>query len=735
MYQVSDNFVLRVPHRTYIDLIEEGSISEKDLKKIFSEDFFKESIFLASPTLYFELEKWLTGDVSSPKEIEKLKISLYKYYSRMSIRPTPYGLFAGCCLGSFDTKTDIILSNEPFHRHTRLDMNYLCALVQDLMKLPAIRKGLIYYPNSSIYLLGDKIRYVEYKYVNARRMHSIVAVENSEYLQKVLSIAKNGAGFETLANCIVDEEITLEDGIDFIDQLIDNQILTSNLEPSVTGEEFTEQIIKTLKDIPEAELTMQILQSVQNKIKKIDTVISSKNIDKYLEIAKDLEKLDTKYDLKYLYQTDKFIKTNICVLDKEIKEDLQTALKLFNRISSKIANPNLEKFKEDFLQRYEMKEVPLLQALDNESGIGYALGNGIGDISALVDDLMIPNNKDEKEKTVDFSFFQRILKSKLDYSKARLNEIEITDEDIDDLKENWRNLPHSYSSVISIIGNSHGENPNKPLISISMAGGSSAANLLGRFCYGSQDILNYAKSIAEKEQSLEKEVIFAEIVHLPESRTGNILLRPTLREYEIPYLAKPSVESEFQLTLSDLTISVKLDKIWLHSKKLNKYIIPRMANAHNFSNNSLPLYNFLCDIQHQGVLGLGFNWGGMKYLYSYLPRVRYKNIIISKAYWKFEKKDIEKIINAQSDEKLIEETKQLKKRFQLPDLLLLSDGDNKLLINLTSVLSIKAFISLVKNRKGFELEEFLYDPNSQLISDNTGVYTNEFIVSFIKNEY
>ena len=64
--------------------------------------------------------------------------------------------------------------------------------------------------------------------------------------------------------------------------------------------------------------------------------------------------------------------------------------------------------------------------------------------------------------------------------------------------------------------------------------------------------------------------MFAEIVHLPESRIGNILMRPVLRQYEIPYLCGTTLSEEFQIPLTDLLVGIEGDKVVLRSQKLNK---------------------------------------------------------------------------------------------------------------------------------------------------------------------
>ena len=93
-------------------------------------------------------------------------------------------------------------------------------------------------------------------------------------------------------------------------------------------------------------------------------------------------------------------------------------------------------------------------------------------------------------------------------------------------------------------------------------------------------------------------------------------------------------------------LSIKNGKLILRSKKHNKEVIPHLTNAHNYSNNSLPIYHFLCDYSNQNIrTSLFFDWGGLSKIYDFLPRVEYENIILSKAQWKINSEQI-KIFNS-----------------------------------------------------------------------------------------
>jgi lantibiotic biosynthesis protein len=271
---------------------------------------------------------------------------------------------------------------------------------------------------------------------------------------------------------------------------------------------------------------------------------------------------------------------------------------------------------------------------------------------------------------------------------------------------------------------------------IQNCGGSTAAYLLGRFAHGDAAIHHIINDIATHEQQLNPDKIIAEIVHLPESRIGNILLRPVLRNYEIPYLGKSALPQEQQIALQDLWISVRGDKILLRSKKLNKEIIPRLSSAHNYSFNALPIYEFLCDLQTQYTEKsvLGFHWGALSHNYTFLPRVEYKNIVLAQAKWQFKKKDVEVLIN-DSAEHYIRNIKEWQKHWNIPNLALLVDGDNKLLINFKNPLSIKMLVNSIKKSSRIVLEEFLFDTENMLIKDENGKsYINECIAILLKNK-
>ncbi|WP_036675122.1 lantibiotic dehydratase family protein [Pedobacter heparinus] len=632
-YLPFEQFVYRsplLPFNTFIQHLTEISASEERFKNLLSNKIIWEAIYLASPVLFEELLKYLQKGLPDKKEEERIKYSMVRYLGRMSTRCTPFGLFAGCSVGRFNEQTTIALNKtEQYQRHTRLDMTYLCALAQELAGSPEVKPYFRYFSNTSIYRFGDKIRYVEYFYRSTRRIHRISAVDYSEYLDKILREASQGRKINELAELIVDDEISMEDASAFIDELINSQLLVNEMEPSVTGKEFLYQAIQKFEEIEKTipgkkeyiSGSLQLLKQVSKVLEDIDKNVIGNTLHLYGDITSEIKRFKTTFEPKYLFQTDMIKPADTSFLGRDVIDDLKGAIEFFNKITAKPGETNLSKFREAFRDRYEDREMPLLQVLDNEAGIGYTQAGSTGDINPLVDDLMIPQPGSSNGNKVIWSGLQSILLKK--YIEAKTTNqytIELSDKEFEHLTTQWNDLPLTISAMFRIVQ----DDKNGRTVYMKTAGGSSAANLLGRFCYADKRIEEHVLDITQKEEELNPDVIFAEIAHLPESRTGNILLRPVLRPYEIPYLAKPGVEKDYQIALSDLMVSVRNGRILLRSKRLNKEIIPRLSSAHNYSFKAMPVYHFLCDMQVQnGRSAVGFNWGTLANEHNWLPRVKY----------------------------------------------------------------------------------------------------------------
>lgn len=736
-YNSFTNYVLRTPlfsFSSYKALTSKQVVTDEDLKKLCNSPIVKEALFLASPSFLEEIKRWINGEIEDEKKEEKLKFSILKYISRMSSRCTPFGLFAGCAVGKFCDKTELELkgakSNE---RHTRLDMNYLVALSQDLVKNNNIKDQLLFYPNSSIYNIGNQLRYIEYKYFNSKRQHQIVAVDSTDYLNAILEKASKGALLKDLALLLVDEDISLEEATEFINELVSSQLLISELEPSVSGPEFLYQISTVLKRLKGVDNVLLALQKANEKIIAIDKTVGN-NPKKYIDLSEFLKQLETTFEMKFLFQSDMVLNTTKNTISSEIIKDLKKGFSLFNKITLPPQTTLLSKFKDAFYERYEEREVKLSNALDVEIGVGYKQDQGSGDVNPLVDDLVI-RGKPSKHSVRDLkwssinSLFQNLL---IKAFKEKAYTITLKDEDFKDLETNWDDLPDTFSSMIELV-----IEDGKEKIKVSSAGGSSAANLLGRFCHGDSILHEYTSKIIETETAINENKILAEIVHLPESRVGNILMRPDLREYEIPYLAKSIKPDNQQLPLDDLMLSVKHNrKVFLRSKKHNKEVIPHLSNAHNYSGpGSLPIYHFLSDIQTQNIRnGIGFNLGPFASNYEFLPRVEYHNLIIHDATWNLKKKHIEALLKDQNNkDNFIKAIQTFRDELKIPQYVMLADGDNELLVNFKNITSTKMLLSLVAKRPSFKLTEFLFSDDG-VVKKGDDYFTNQVIVSFYNRE-
>lgn len=701
---------------------------EKALIDFFVQPAMLEVLYVASPELYEAFIGVISGTYQTG--IDKLMRTLHKYLIRMTTRSTPYGLFAGCTVSTQQKETKIEFDEDtPYYLHSRLDMNYVAEMTADILRNDTIRKQLKYYPNTSLYPIGDGFRYIESILKNKKRTYLLASVETSPYLQIILQTAKQGATFAELATALQSDEFTQEEIENYIENIIESQILVSELEPTTTGDEFFDVLIARLRKLNE---TNEICQ----KLEEIKTLLGSnkKGIQKYKDIQSIISQNFTTTNSKDLVQTDMFFNVKECSLSDSFIRTLAKDLKNIMPLGLTYYNADLANFKSKFYERYEEQEMPLLSVIDNETGIGYgSVTSNKADNLPLLDNLVIPSNL--KSDTTEWTPLSR-WKYKI-YQEAIAKKqlvVEITDQMINSYKEANEITPtltKGFYIFGNLIANSAEsiDNGNFKFNLYTMTG-SSGIKLLGRFGHGNPSLTDKLKEAAKLEDSYIADAIYAEIAHLPEARVGNILMRPHLRTYEIPYLAGSDLEQEYQITPDDLMVSIKGNEVILRSKRLNRRIIPRRSNAHN-TVNGLPVYKFLCDLENQELQHLyGWSWGFLND-HLFLPRIQYKHLILQRATWNI-KKETYSALN-QKNANLIEELRKIQTELEIPRFVQLSEGDNELLINFDCNFSVQILVDALKKYERFKLVEYLGLEEDCFLRTSEGFYTNEILIPMLKD--
>ncbi|REA63530.1 hypothetical protein DSL64_03545 [Dyadobacter luteus] len=730
---LKDRFIIRKPLLSIDELITlQNKLLENGeqylvtaMRDKFSNSLFQQAIYTASIDLHQELIKWLNTEEKHTDYDLKMANSLYKYFIRMCSRSTPYGLFSGCTTGAFSTSENHFFVDAESHRKcSRLDMNYIAEIASYISHDKTIRPHLTYKPNTSIYRIGGNIRFVEYQLKNKKRTYSTSMIKENIFVDMILERAKHGGSICELGAAL-EADVSPSEAAEFVEKLIDNQILVSDLEPLITGEFFFDALIGKLAKIPAAKRYLTFLREVKDTLD-----YESRSVTDYQNLHAKILKHFPNTTGKDLIQTDVFYDQARVHIDQQLKDSLTQQVTQLLRVNNKVKNEDLERFKASFYSRYETREVPLSVALDSETGIGYGLSaKRVSNHMPLLNDLTLPATKGSAP--LEWTERNKFLFRKIQQAKKQgYSVIHITDEDIQQLIDkdlHQVEFPSSMQVFGSLMAENEGQiSGNNFLFSLTSLGGNSSSNTLARFGLGSSEIASELASTCRHEES-QTDKLIAEIVHLPQSRMGNILIRPNTFSYEIPYLGQSSVAEEFQIPLSDLMISVRSGRAILRSKRLNREILPSLTTAHSFS-RGLPVYKFLCDLQMQNMYQ-PYAWiSAFDQQEIHIPRVQYKNIILRKQQWNLQKKHFEGSLNT------IDALAAFRTDFNVPRFVLLAQGDNELLIDFESRNSLEILISYIK-KSDITLVEFLQTPQHCVLSDKQGnKYCNEIIFSLLSKK-
>ncbi len=722
--QVSQRFMVRIPQKSLSFM---STIADRSF---IYDEAFQEAIFLASPELYNKMEL-LTEDKLSIKEKERVFLALTRYATRMCSRSTPFGTFAGVAMGKFGNYSHISPSDKII-RKARLDTQYLGVILGEISRLETVRGLVKYFKNNTIYYLGEQIRYYEAYLDNNRKKVKISRTESTQYLIALLDYIKEGKSIKELeswlCNCF---EVNDREAHEYVNLLIDSQVIISEVEIEVTGTDTLQKILETTSKIPELETLNFNLEEIDRILTSISESSPRDAIKNYKNIVTIAENIGYQFRSNQLLQCDILQCFDNCSINSNIIEVIKEGLLIMNYFSPSYKT-NLSQYAAEIFKRYEFEEIPILELLDPDMGIPYQEHHSRNDNSYLLNNINFLGQQVTGLNIVWKTPNTLLLTKYFEFLKNNTKVIELKIEDLKSLGEpNWSDLPSTMQVTIKILARND-ENSNETIV-LTGTGTSTAANTLSRFCHLDSAILEHVQSIVSYDEGYQSDMIFAEIVHLPDSRMGNILIRPIMRHFEIPLYSNSSLDKNFVIPLDDCYVKTNGINIDLISKRLGKVIIPRLTSAHNYHNSSLPIYEFLGDLQYQnGRQGAIFNWGPLQKFLTHFPRVCYKNIILSLETWEISNFELLSIREIANEDQLIKEFSAWRIGKEIPTKVVLVFFDNELYLNLQDFTYISILLQQTKKLSSFTLTEFIGDEQADFVYNKTGKFVNEILLSVLR---
>lgn len=523
---------------------------------------------------------------------------------------------------------------------------------------------------------------------------------------------------------LITDDISQEEAAEYLEELELAQLLVSELEPNVSGTEFFQVLLTKLQQLTETEEICQQLKVVDALLKD-----QSVGIGKYEQIKRKLQDLLPEAHGKDFIQTDLFLHTQRQSLDRVVVETIRNATDNLHRIFGPEEMASLRNFRQAFTERYDAQEIALTEVLDPECGIGYdRFRPGSLNPTPLIDALSITEGSPQQQLAWD----QRqawIAKRFVTAAVKQERVVTLTAADIEALDVFKQPVAYGASVLGTLVANSSSvATPGNWQFLVKALYGPTCLHLLSRFMHGSAADLQQAAQALLPTLTESDNVVHAEIVHLPQARTGNILLRPELLCYEIPYLSRSLVSQEHQILLEDLFVSVRDNRIILRSARLNKEIRPFHTSAFNTDLSNLVVFRFLSDLQHQeyNAFGLAWNWSIFRE-YAFTPRVEYQQFILAPAKWNIQLHDLPDYSHKSPAERIAALRHYLTSA-AVPDQVLLREFDNELLIDTRNEHALSLLGDELLKKSKVSLVENFQLPEHCLVNGPDGRFTNEFIV-------
>lgn len=692
-------------------------------QRLFLRPVVAEAIYLASPGFHARLSSWDWQLRSS--DDRKMLTSFERYLNRMCFRCTPFGLFSTVSYARLEHAPgmwtlDGAAAQAPIERTARIDGEALGALCEKAGRQGAGQAR--FTRNASLYAAGENYRYHGWTSEPGKgRVYELAEIDRHPLIDEVLrqtdghalSIAQLQSRLAAQAQA---EDIDLPA---LIADLVDAKVLV----PAMSLDPLNPNPARALgAALAAADAHGAAGEALLRLERALRAIPAGAELEHYQRMDRQLRELTGIDAASQSIQVDAFRMHDTMAIDASRVEAAVDAIGfLADRFSTR--SGMLDAFCAAFGKRYGRGPVPLMEALDDEIGIGYE--------QPVAPDSHVARlgirRRSKRSAAVHASPFDQFLLGLIqrDPSLLASREIVFGRRDVEHLAATpdaaWGPGMHAVLQFPQMGGER-----------VAVYGGvntSGAVHALSRFCHGDERLHDAACEYARRvEAESGNNIVHAEISYLPEYRSANVLTRPRIWTYRID-LVEPAIEpGEFDLPVSDLMLAVDGKDVQLWSRRLGKRVIVHLTSAHNpQQRRNLATWKFLAALQGHGTSVPQLEWGALFRDFEYRPRLRFEELVLARARWHLGASSLAAL-------RMLPESKQesalrtlLAERGALRRIEL-EEQDNRLVLDLDDTLDLCHLLRLMRKGRDLVFCEVLDDVGEDGLVDGKQAWRHELVV-------
>lgn len=620
---------------------------------------------------------------------------LLRYLIRMSTRPTPFGLFAGVALADWGHCTDLALAKEAPRTRTRPDMGWLTDLIARLEDNPELRAGLCLVADRSVLVRAGRA-------FSAGGTDGAASVRATSAVRRTLDLARAPVSRAEIVEVLITlPGATREKADGLIEDLLRQGFLHYDLQPPLTRDPL-HHVQERLAGHPIAE----DLAGLRKALREWDARPLDERVQAWPRLLDRVNSIAVATDSRNLLQTDLALPLAGTGLSPRIGAQAAAAAELLLRLTPHPTGPpHLNAYRRAFESRYGAhREVPLLELVDPDFGLGYPTDGGDG----------IPAPTARHRLLSDLA---------MNACRDRLTTVEL-DDDLLRRLQTWTPTaafaPPSLdiAVLVAAAGAEAVDKGDFLLVVGPNLGANAAGRTLGRFAdlLGPPAMAALAEA-AEVEAQHAPNRLLAEVVYTPErARSGNVAIRPSGHRHEIHFGPSTGISDEWLVPVDELVVGLRDGLFTVRWPARDVEVIATQCHMLNPA-HAPPAARFLLDVARDGrCVFTSFDWGPAAGL-PFLPRIQRGRIVLSLARWRVDPAALcdPPSLAAWREEHLV------------PRHVYLASGDNRLLLDLDDPEQAE-LLHMEPSGRPVLLQEALPHPDHAWLPGPEGTHLSEVVV-------